>query len=159
MNKQTTTIIIIIIIIIIKRFQATFILYRIFFGADTRSYPVEYEQQRYRTGTSRSQTLCRSGWPRGFGELISVRLVSLGSLSKVKKLKQWFLTRKTLLCTDCTCMMVHAFKSDFCAVAAQLRHKISRWELFFEAVNKRQQIKFFYISKGAFLWDDPNQDQ
>ena len=55
--------------------------------------------------------------------------------------------------------MAHAFKSDFCAVAAQLRHKISRWELFFEAVNKRQQIKFFYLSKGAFLWDDPDQDQ
>ena len=46
-----------------------FILDRIAFCADTRSYPVECEQQGHRTRTSRSLTSCRSGWPRGFGEL------------------------------------------------------------------------------------------
>ena len=34
--------------------------YWIAFGVDMRSYPVEYEQQRHRTGTSRSQTSVKS---------------------------------------------------------------------------------------------------
>ena len=50
--------------------------------------------------------------------LISVRLVSLGSFSKVKKNPS-----KTLLCADCTCMMTHAFRLDFFAVATRLRKK------------------------------------
>ena len=31
-------------------------IYRISFGADTTNYPIQYEQQRHRTGTSRSHT-------------------------------------------------------------------------------------------------------
>ena len=43
-------------------------------------------------------------------------------LAKAGK-KQWFLTIKTLLCTNCTCMMTYAFRSDFSSVAAvRLRH-------------------------------------
>lgn len=52
-------------------------------------------------------------------KLIFVRLVSLGSFSKDKKLKQWVLTSKLLLCMDCKCMMTHALRSDFFAVAAR----------------------------------------
>ena len=39
-------------------------------------------------------------------------------LAKAGK-KQWFLTIKTLLCTNCTCVMTHAFSSDFFVVAAR----------------------------------------
>ena len=45
-----------------------------------------------------------------------------GALAKLKKLKQWVLTSKTLLCA---CIMMHAFRSYFFAVAARPRHKIS----------------------------------
>ena len=61
----------------------------------------------------------------------------IGSSSKVKTSNQWGLTSKTLLCT---CMMTHAFWSDFFAVATRLRHKISWWEVFLENLKKRRPI-------------------
>ena len=70
-------------------------------------------------------------------KLISVQSVSLGSFSKVKNFKQqvvlgffyFFLLikiSKTLLRTDCTFMMTHAFRSDFFDVAARLRDDSQR---------------------------------
>ena len=51
-----------------------------------------------------------------------VRSEVFPTLAKAGK-KQWFLTIKTLLCTNCTCMMTYAFRSDFFSVAAvRLRH-------------------------------------
>ena len=61
--------------------------------------------------------------------LISVRLITSGSLRKVKKFKQWVLTSKTLLCTDCTCMITHAFRSDVFAVAARNRGGGAFWNV------------------------------
>ena len=49
--------------------------------------------------------------------------------------KQRVLTSKTLLYT-CMTYIVYAFRSDFFAVAARLRHKISYFKVFLEDANK-----------------------
>ena len=71
-------------------------------------------------------------------------------VKKVKKIQAMGFNKqniKLLDRPDCTCMMTHAFRSDFFAVAARLRQKISCWDVFLEDINKRRQTKFFFLSK------------